>query len=59
LVEAARLCTTGRSRARPAAESEENAHYSGIGVVIVGHRMTDFGIGPTYAVLAAADEVDR
>jgi hypothetical protein len=46
-------------RGRSAAESEENAHYSGIGAIIVGRRMADLGIGPTYAVLAATDEVDR
>jgi hypothetical protein len=46
-------------KGRSAAESEENAHYSGIGAVIVGRRMADLGIGPTYAVLGATDEVDR
>jgi hypothetical protein len=46
-------------KGRSAAESEEDAHYSGIGAVIVGRRMADLGIGPTYAVLAATDEVDR
>jgi hypothetical protein len=46
-------------KGRSAAESEENAHYSGIGAVIVDRRMADLGIGPTYAVLGATDEVDR
>ena len=45
-------------KGRSAAESEENAHFSGI-AVIVDRRMADLGIGPTYAVLGATDEVDR
>jgi hypothetical protein len=45
-------------KGRSAAESEENAHYSGIGAVIVDRRMADLGTGPTHAVLGATDDVD-
>jgi hypothetical protein len=36
-------------KGRSATESEETAHYRGIGAVIVVRRMADLRIGPTYA----------
>jgi hypothetical protein len=46
-------------KGRSAAESEENAQYSGIGAVIVDRRMADLGSVRRTRSFGASDEVDR